>query len=130
MKKWIVIIAALLIAANAHAQSDATSGKVYYPSCLAAAEIVQGRHPAADSEDAAKQLRQAAICFGAITAIMNLEPLFKPESAVCPPADSKISFSQMVLVVTTYLKAHPEQIQNNFHRTAAAALAVTWPCAQ
>jgi hypothetical protein len=130
MKKWIVIVAALLIETHAHAQSDATSGRAYYPSCLAAAEIVQGKHPAADSEEAAKQLRQAAICFGAITAIKNLEPLLKSESAMCAPADSKISFAQMVLVITTYLKNHPEQLQNNFHQTAATALATAWPCSK
>lgn len=84
MKHWVAIIAALLIQIQAHAQSDATSGRVYYPSCLAAAEIVQGKHPAADLEDAAKQLKQAATCFGAVTAIMNLEPFLKPEFAVWP----------------------------------------------
>src|ERR1035441_2468705 len=104
MKQWIAIVAARLIETQAHAQSDANSGRVYLPSCLAAAEIVQGKHPAADSEDAAKQLKQAAICFGAVTAIMNLEPFFKPEFAVCPPADSKVSFPQMVLAITTHLK--------------------------
>jgi hypothetical protein len=130
MKQWIVIVAALLIETQAHAQSEASSGRVYLPSCLAAADIVQGKHPAADSEDAAKQLKQAAICFGAVTAIMNLEPFFKPEFAVCPPADSKVSFAQMVLAITTHLKSHPEQLQNNFHQTAATALATTWPCSK
>jgi hypothetical protein len=89
---------------SAYGQTDTTSAMVYYPSCLAAADIVQGKHPAADSEDAAKQLKQAAICFGAVTAIMNLEPFFKPEFAMCPPADSKVSFAQMVLAITTHLK--------------------------
>ena len=130
MKQWIVIVAALLIETQAHAQSEATSGRVYYPSCLAAANIVQGKHPAADSEDAAKQLKQAAICFGAVTAIMNLEPFFKPEFGVCPPADSKVSLAQMVLVITTHLKNHPEQLQNNFHQLAVTALATAWPCAK
>jgi Rap1a immunity proteins len=130
MKLWITIIAVLLIETQAHAQSDPNSGRVYLPSCLAAADIVQGKHPAADSEDATKQLKQAAICFGAVTAIMNLEPLFKSEFAVCPPADSKVSFGQMVLAVTTHLKSHPEQLQNNFHQTAATALATTWPCSK
>ena len=130
MKQWIVIVAALLIETQAHAQSEATSGRLYYPSCLAAADIVQGKHPAADSEDAAKQLKQAAICFGAVTAIMNLEPFFKPEFGVCPPADSKVSLAQMVLVITTHLKNHPEQLQNNSHQTAVTALATAWPCSK
>ena len=130
MKQWIAIVAAVLIETQAHAQSDPNSGRVYLPSCLAAADIVQGKRPAADSEDAAKQLKQAAICFGAVTAIMNLEPFLKPEFAVCLPADSKVSFAQMVLAITTYLKSHPEQLQNNFHQTAASALATTWPCSK
>ena len=130
MKLWIGIVAALLIETQAHAQSDANSGRVYLSSCLAAAEIVQGKHPAADSEDAAKQLKQAAICFDAVTAIMNLEPFFKPEFAVCPPADSKVSFAQMVLAITTHLKNHPDQLHNNFHQLAVTALATTWPCSK
>src|SRR5664280_2271747 len=130
MKQWIAFVAALLIGTQAHAQSDPNSGRAYFPSCLAAADIAQGKHPAADSENAAKQLKQAAICFGAVTAIMNLEPFFKPEFAVCPPADGKVSFAQMVLAVTTHLKNHPEQLQNNFHQTAATALAAAWPCSK
>jgi Rap1a immunity proteins len=130
MKLWIGIVAALLIETQAHAQTDTTSGRMYYPSCLAAADIVQGKHPAADSEDAAKQLKQAAICFGAVTAIMNLEPFFKPEFAMCPPADSKVSFNQMVLAITTHLKNHPEQLHNNFHQLAATVLATAWPCSK
>jgi hypothetical protein len=130
MKLWIGIVAALLIETQAHAQTDTTSAKMYYPSCLVAADIVQGKHPAADSEETAKQLKQAAICFGAVTAIMNLEPFFKPEFAVCPPADSKVSFPQMVLAITTHLKNHPDQLHNNFHQLAAVALATTWPCSK
>jgi len=130
MKLWITIIAVLLIETQAHAQSDPNSGRVYLPSCLAAADIVQGKHPAADSDEMAKQLKRAAICFGAVTAIMNLEPFFKPEFAVCPPADSKVSFAQMVLVVTAHLKNHPEQLRNNFHQLAATALATAWPCSK
>jgi hypothetical protein len=130
MKQWIVIVAALFTGTHAHAQSDANSAIVFYPSCLAAADIVQGKHPAADSEDASKKLRQAAICFGAVTAIMNLEPFFKSEFAVCPPEGSKVPFSQMILAITAYLKNHPEQLHNNFHQLAATALATAWPCPQ
>ena len=134
MKQWIGVIGAVFIVTQVHAQSDATSGTVFYPSCLAAADIVQGKHPAADSEDAAKQLRQASICFGAVTAIMKLEPFLKPEFAVCPPAtippDSKAILGQMILSVTAFLKSHPEQRSNNFHQTAVTALVAAWPCSK
>ena len=128
MKLRVALAAALLIATPVHAQIDTNSVAVYLPSCLTAADIAQGKHPAADSVESAKLLRKAAICFGAITAIMNLEPFFKAEFAVCPPADKKISLNQTVLAVTAYLKSHPEQLRENFHQVAATALATAWPC--
>ncbi len=128
MKKWIAIAATLWIGTAARAQTDTTSARIYYPSCLAAADIVQGKRPAADSDEAAKQLNRAALCFGAVTAISSLEPLFKNEFAACPPAGSQVTSSQMVTIITTYLKSHPEKLNENFHRVAAAALAATWPC--
>jgi hypothetical protein len=134
MRQWIGVLGAILIGTLAHAQSDPTSGTAFYPSCLAAADIVQGKRPATDSEDAAKQLRQASICFGAVTAIMKLAPLFKPEFAMCPPADvvadSKAAVGQMVLSITAYLKNHPEQRPNNFHQIAVNALVAAWPCSK
>jgi hypothetical protein len=130
MKLWFAIVAALLAGTPAHAQTDAHSAAMYLPSCLAAADIVQGKRPAADSADAAKQVRQATICFAAVTAIMNLEPLFKPEFSVCPPKDSKISLNQAILAVTAYLKKHPDELRNNFHQTAVTALAAAWPCSK
>ena len=132
MKRWIGAVGAILIGAQAHAQSDPASGTAFYPSCLAAADIVQGKRPATDSEDAAKQLRQASACFGAVMAIMKLAPLFKTEFAVCPPSnivpDSKGELAQMVVSITAYLKSHPEERPNNFHQTAVNALVAAWPC--
>jgi hypothetical protein len=132
MKLWISVVAVILIGTQADAQSDPTSAAVFYPSCLAAADIVQNKRPATDSEDAAKQLRQASACFGAVTAIMKLAPLFKPEFSMCPPADvvadSKGAVAHMVLSITAYLKSHPGERSNNFHQTAVNALAAAWPC--
>lgn len=130
MKYWIGLIASVVIGTQVHAQSDPSSGAVFYSSCMAAGDIVQGKRPAADSPVAANQLKEAAICFGAVTAIMNVEPFFKPEFAVCPPADTKVTLAQMVLAVTARLKNHPEQRQDNFHRLAVAALAEAWPCSK
>jgi len=134
MKRGIGVIGAILIGTAAHAQNDPTSGTAFYPSCLAAADIVQGKRPATDSEDAAKQLRQASACFGAVMAILKLEPMLKPEFAVCPPADipadSKGAIAQRVLSITAYLKSHPEQRPGNFHQTAVNALVAAWPCSK
>ena len=134
MKQWIGVVGAILIGAQAHAQNDPTSGTAFFPSCLAAADIVQGKRPATDSEDASRQLRQASACFGAVTAIMKLAPLLKPEFSMCPPSDiapdSKGAVAQMVLSITAYLKSHPEQRPNNFHQTAVNALVAIWPCSK
>ena len=128
MKYLTGLIAAAVIGTSAHAQNDPTSASVYYPSCLAAADIVLGKRPAADSPDAATQLRQAVLCFGALTAIINVETFFKAEFAACPPADTKIAVNQSVLAITSHLKNHPEHRGNNFHRLAVNALASAWPC--
>jgi hypothetical protein len=132
MKYWLCLIAVAFaatqaLAQQALAQNDPYSAAVFYPSCMAAADIVAGKRPAADSEDAAKQLRQAAICFGALTAIMNVETFFKPEFAACPPAD-KAALAKRVLVITAYLKNHREALGDNFHRLAVTAYAAAWPC--
>jgi hypothetical protein len=133
-KYWIGLLAAIVFATQAQnqaqAQSEPNSALVFYPSCLAAADIVQGKHPAADSEDATKQLRQAAICFGAVTTIMNVEGFLKPEFAVCPPEGTKVSVNQMIPVITGYLKNHPERLRDNFHQLAVTALAAAWPCSK
>jgi len=128
IRYWIGLTAAVAIATHAQAQSDPNSGAVFYPSCMAAADIVQGKHPAADSEDTTKMLRQAALCFGAVTAIINVEPYFKPEFAVCPPAGTKLLPAQTIPVVAAFLKSNPARLQENFHQLAATALAAAWPC--
>jgi len=128
IKYWIGASVAVVIAMQAHAQSDANSAQVFYPSCLAASDIVQGKRPAADSPDAAKQLNQATLCFAALTAIMNVEQYFKPDYAMCAPDGTKVA--QLVPVVTAYLKNHPERLRDNFHQLAVAALAAEWPCAK
>jgi hypothetical protein len=128
IKYWFAAMAAIMMATQADAQGDANSGQVFYPSCLAAADIVQGKHPAADSPDAAKQLNQAALCFAALTAIMNVEQYFKSEDAMCAPEGTKVA--QSVPVVVAYLKKHPERLPENFHKLAVAALAAEWPCAK
>ena len=128
MKYWLTPAAALFLATQAQAQTAMPRVATYFPSCLAAADIAQGKRPAADSEEASRQLRTAAICFGAVTAIMNLEPYFKPEFAICPPTNTQISQAQIVLTIVNHFKAHPEKLQDNFFQAAVAALAAAWPC--
>jgi hypothetical protein len=131
-KLWIVIVAAIFVDAKAHAQSDSNSGSMFLPSCVAAADIVLGKRPAADSEDAARQLRLASRCFVAVTAIMKLESLFRPEFTMCPPSEilgsESATLNRMVFVITDHLKRHPEQLPYNFHQTAVKVLAAAWHC--
>jgi hypothetical protein len=114
MKYLLAVASAVFFATHVMAQNDPNSAMVYFQSCMAAADIVQGKRPAADSEDASKQLRQAAICFGAVTAIVNLEPLFKAEYSACPPPDKKISAAQAVLAVRPISKAIRSRWQTIF----------------
>jgi hypothetical protein len=121
----IAVVALLPIIAaspNRAADNDA-SGTMFYQSCMAAASIMEG-----NARDDA--LDKAPMCFGAITAIINLEPFIKQEYAMCPPTESKISYAQMILVVVSYLKNHPEQLDRNFHMLALTALNTAWPCSK
>jgi hypothetical protein len=120
------IIALLAVTLPARADSGDASGTMFYASCMAAADIVDGR-PHEDA-DAATLLEKSPMCFGAVTALMNLEPFFKPEFAMCPPKDSKISYAQMILVIAAYLRNHPEKLPENFHFLSALALHLAWPC--
>jgi hypothetical protein len=114
---------ALLTTAPAHAADADASGTMFYQSCMAAASIMEG-NPPSDALD------KAPMCFGAVTAIINLEPFLKPEFAMCPPEGSKISYAQMILVIADYLRRHPEQLDKNFHTLALVALHSAWPCAK
>jgi hypothetical protein len=117
----VSVFAFLSVSAPAHADSGAT-GNMFYQSCMAAADIIEGHHPSDE------QFEKTPMCFGAVTAIMNLEPFLKPEFAMCPPKGSKISYGQVILVIADYLKKHPEQLHENFHMLAVFALNTAWPC--
>lgn len=111
---------------DAWAASESAPAMMFYASCMAASAIM-GRPPGPSTPQAgADDLAKAPMCLGAITSITKLEPLLKPEFAMCPP--SGVSFEQIVLVVANYLRNHPEQLQENFHRLAVLALRETWPC--
>ncbi len=90
--------------------------------------MIAGLPPSSDPQAATGQLEKSSMCFGAITALMNSESFFRPEFAMCPPQNSKISLAQMTLVIADYLKKHPEKLNGNFYALAAFALHQTWPC--
>jgi Rap1a immunity proteins len=101
---------------------------MFYRYCMAAADIVGGERKPPTADSMREQLEQASPCFAAVTALMELEPLFAPEFAMCPLAGTKVSNAQVHLVIAEFLKKHPEKLHENFHRLAALALALTWPC--
>lgn len=128
MKRLMVVAAAVLLAsAHAHAQ-DAASANAFLPSCAAALDIVQGKKPAADSPEAAGQLRRAAPCFGAVNAILNVQQFLKRDFAMCPPANTTVTAAQALPVIVAYLRARQSQLAENFHGLAVNALADKWPC--
>jgi Ssp1 endopeptidase immunity protein Rap1a len=125
------MLALLAVTVPAHAQSggDKASGTMFYASCMAAADIMEGRPPPSDPEVAARQLNKATMCLGAVTAIANIEAFLRPEFAMCPPKGG-ISYAQMILVIAAYLRNHPERLHENFHGLAVFALATAWPCSK
>jgi Rap1a immunity proteins len=127
MKRWLMVVALLGSAIQVHAENNA-SGMLFYRYCMAAADIVGGERKPPTADSMREQLEQASPCFAAVTALMELEPLFAPEFAMCPPAGTKVSNAQVHLIIAEFLKKHPEKLHENFHRLAALAVALTWPC--
>ena len=123
-------VTSILLTASPSARADSgdASGTMFYASCMAAGDIMEDRLPRSGPEASADRFEKASMCFGAVTALMNLEPFFKPEFGMCPPPNTKISYYQMVLVVAANLKNHPEKLHENFHFLAALALHQAWPC--
>jgi hypothetical protein len=122
-----VLAAALALLAgtvSARAATENASAMLFYSSCMAAADILGGPLGPSNPQVGADDLDKAPMCLGAITAITKLEPLLKPEFAMCPPS------GQTVLVVANYLRNHPEQLHENFHRLAVTALREAWPCSR
>jgi Rap1a immunity proteins len=118
----------LTVTPTAHAESGEANATMFYASCMAAADIVEGRPSPSDQDLAANPLVKATMCFGAVTALVNLEPFFKPEFGMCPPEGGRVSYAQAVLVIAAYLRNHPEKLHENFHSLAAVALHLAWPC--
>lgn len=125
--RTIAILAALLVSAPAYAQND-ISANAYLPSCATALDIVQGRRPAADSPEAAGQLRRAAMCFNAVNAVLAMQPYFQREYAMCAPGNAQVTANQALPVIIAYLGAHKDKLGEKFHALAANALAEKWPC--
>jgi hypothetical protein len=65
------VVAFVTVSAPADAAAVEATGTMYYQSCMAAASIMEG-NPPSDALD------KAPMCFGAVTAIINLEPFLKP----------------------------------------------------
>lgn len=129
-RAWSRTLPALLVlvsgSVSARAATDNASAMLFYSSCMAAADIIGGPPSLSNRHAGSDDLENAPMCLGAITAITKLEPLLKSEFAMCPP--SGVSLGQIVLVVANYLRNHPGQLHENFHRLAVAALGQAWPC--
>jgi hypothetical protein len=97
VKQWLTVVALLGGAIQTHAENNA-SGMMFYRYCMAAADIVGGERKPPTADSMREQLEQASPCFAAVAALMEFEPLFAPEFAMCPPAGTKVSNAQVHLV--------------------------------
>ena len=122
-------LALLGVSTRAQAATDAT-GLFFYASCMAADDITAGRPAPSDPQALESEVNKAAMCFGAVSAIGDLQPFLKPEFAMCVPKGGSISRAQMIFVVANYLRNHPEQLDKNFYTLALFALSTAWPCSQ
>ena len=73
-------------------------------------------------------LRQG-LCGGMVSGVHYMVSTFRPELEdlkICLP--EKTTDGQMLSVVVQWLKAHPEQRAERFHRLVIHAMQAAWPC--
>jgi hypothetical protein len=68
----------------------------------------------------------AGECLGIVGTILYFARDFSYSSAACPPANA--SYNQAIQIVTAYINARPQRIQERFIDLATEALHDAWPC--
>ena len=68
----------------------------------------------------------AGECLGIVGAILYFSRDFPFSSAACPPAN--VTYNQAIQIVTAYINARPQRIQERFVDLATEALHDAWPC--
>ena len=68
----------------------------------------------------------AGECLGIVGTILYFSRDFSFSSAACPPAN--VTYNQTMQIVTAYINARPQRVQERFIDLATEALHDAWPC--
>jgi len=117
-------LALLLATAPATAttgESDSQSANSIMPGCNAwNAQLSRG------STALGSNVFLAGECLGIVGTILYFSRDFSYSSAACPPAN--VTYNQAIQIVTVYINARPQRIQERFIDLATEALHDAWPC--
>src|SRR5580704_10471497 len=115
---------ALLLAtapATATTGGDSQSANSIMPGCNAwIAQLNRG------STALGSNVFLAGECLGIVGTILYFSRDFSYSSAACPPAN--VTYNQAIQIVTVYINARPQRIQERFIDLATEALHDAWPC--
>ena len=117
----LVLLLAMVPATAATAANDFQSANSIMPGCNAwIAQLSRG------STALGSNVFLAGECLGIVGTILYFSRDFSFSSAACPPAS--VTYNQAVQIVTAYINARPQRIQERFIDLATEALHDAWPC--
>jgi hypothetical protein len=103
------------------AENDTQSANSIMPGCNAwIAQLSRG------STALGSNVFLAGECLGIVGTILYFSRDFFYSSAACPPAS--VTCNQAIQIVTAYINARPQRIQERFIDLATEALHDAWPC--
>ncbi len=117
----LVLLLAMVPATAATAANNSQSANSIMPGCNAwIAQLSRG------STALGSNVFLAGECLGIVGTILYFSRDFSFSSAACPPAS--VTYNQAVQIVTAYINARPQRIQERFIDLATEALHDAWPC--
>jgi Rap1a immunity proteins len=117
----LVLLLATVPATATATENDSQSANSIMPGCNAwLAQLSRG------STALGSNLFLAGECMGIVGTILYFSRDFSFSSAACPPAN--VTYNQAIQIVTAYISARPQRIQERFIDLATEALHDAWPC--
>ena len=117
----LVLLLATVPATATATENDSQSADGIMPGCNAwLAQLSRG------STALGSNVFLAGECMGIVGTVLYFSRDFSFSSAACPPAN--VTYNQAIQIVTAYISARPQRIQERFIDLATEALHDAWPC--
>ena len=120
-KALALLLATVSFATVTAAENDSQSANSIMPGCNAwIAQVSRG------GTALGSNVFLAGECLGIVGTILYFSRDFPFSSAACPPTN--VTYNQAIQIVTAYINARPQRIQERFIDLATEALHDAWPC--